>query len=413
MEIQYLELFNSLLYLTVLYTYWKKYRTIDCYLILMLAYAFTSIMCFFARSYGVIGVEISGTRNRETTLIPYLYLFVCILICFSPLKSLSIDNSSFRIYNTYPVKILTWLYIISGTGSIAYSYSNVLDIVQGGEYALVRQVLYADDGTAMTYSSQVERILKNIQNVLNPFGIIMCFYYLTNKKSKVIIFLLFTAWIGREFVDSALTASRGMIVNMLLKLLLVFVFFKQAIDKRIRRMFVILCAILAIPLTMYIVAVTTSRFDDGAASSVFYYLGHSMSTFNANVMGTMHDYAGGKYMFREIFNLLGLDSTISTKALGMTHGSGFFTYIGTFYIDFGPIGTFLMCLLINRLLWSFVKKKKFLFSDLVIILYLISFFMNGVFVIGGGYAWTWLMILLLYYLLRMIETKKTYIEWQS
>ena len=405
MNVQYLELFNCILYITTLYTYWKKYNRIDCYFVLIFAYTFTSIMCFFARSYGMIGSDISGTLKRDTTLIPYLYLYICILICFSPLKSLSIDNSSFGVKNTFPIKLLTWVYIIAGIGSVIYSYPKVMEIVQGGEYALVRQALYADDGTAMTYSSQAERILKNIQNVLNPFGIIMCFYYLTNKKSMIIIALLFTAWIGREFVDSALTASRGMIANLLLKLLLIFVFFKQAFDEKIRRLFVLSSIVLSIPLFIYMIAVSISRFDDDASSSIFYYLGHSMSTFNANVMGTMHDFAGGKLMFREILDQLGLDSRINSSALGMTHGTGFYTYIGTFYIDFGPVGTLFMCFLINRLLWHFVKKRQFMFSDMVIILYAITFFMNGVFVIGGGYAWTWLMIFLLYFLLRMIETK--------
>lgn len=97
--------------------------------------------------------------------------------------------------------------------------------------------------------------------------------------------------------------------------------------------------------------------DENAGSSVFFYLGHSMPSFNETVMGSMHDYAYGKYSFKMILGMLGINNVIDWAALGFKADGAFYTFVGDYYIDWGPIGTILVVLLVTFFLKRYIDKE--------------------------------------------------------
>ena len=101
--------------------------------------------------------------------------------------------------------------------------------------------------------------------------------------------------------------------------------------------------------------------------------------------------------------MFGGNSVINLKSLGYTGGSGFYTFIGDFYIDFGPIGTFLLALVVSIFLRHFTKKANKKLSDLVLIVFFANYFMTGVFVIGSGSALSWIMCGVVYLIVRNAE----------
>lgn len=391
---------NCLLYIVSLCFYYVKRKSFDTYFVLLAAYAITAILC-------LCNVIKNPALYSDIHLFPFFYLYICLLIFLSPYKGLKLGKQV-QVINSFPIKVLTWIYILSGFIAIYYTLPDATDLIRSGEWGMLRRRLYSDQDIIL-YHSLTEKLAKNIHSYLEPFGIVMCFYYLTlEKKNTFIIICAFTSYLGYAFLSSTLVASRGMVVNFMLQLALLFVLFKDSIANRVKRKLGFASLLLCIPLIMYLFAVSISRFGEtDAASSTLGYLGHSMLNFNQGVMSTMHDYANGKYFFEYFINLLGGDSTIDLKALGYTGGTGFYTFIGDFYIDWGPIGTVFFAILVSAFLRSFTRKRRFKLSDLVIIVFFASYFMNGVFVIGRGSALSWVMCGVVYIILRFLEITKT------
>lgn len=389
--------FNSLLYLGTLYYYYVKYKTVDAYFMLMSAFAFTAVMCM-CNEYS------APHAYPNTTLLPYLYMFICLLLFLSPYRGIKIGKQLNVVYNK-PVKVLTWIYILSGFIAIWYTLPDAVELIRSGEWGMLRHMLYADEDSIELYHSLPEKLTKNVHSYLEPFGIVMCFYLLSQKQKKpFIIICAFVSYLGYAFLSATLIASRGMVINFMLKLTLTFLIFKDVISPKVKRIVIICVVLLSIPLTAYIIAVSVSRFgEEGASSSAFDYLGHSMLNFNQGVMGTMHDYAFGKYFLSFVIDLIGGNSSIDLKALGYTGGTGFYTFIGDFYIDFGPIGTLLFALAVSIFLRHFTSKTRKNLSDLVFVVFFANYFMNGVFVIGKGSALSWIMCCVVYLIVRYAE----------
>lgn len=391
---------NCLLYIVSLCFYYVKRKSIDTYFVLLAAYTITAVLC-------LCNVIKDPSSYSDIYFYPFIYLFFCLLVFISPYKGLKLGQQV-QVINSLPIRILTWVYILSGFIAIYYTLPNTIELIRSGEWGMLRTRLYSDQDIVL-YHSFTEKIAKNVHSYLEPFGIVMCFYYLTlEKKQRFLIICAFISYIGYAFLSATLVASRGMVVNFMLQLALVFVLFRDIIAVRIKRKLGFVSLLLCVPLVMYLLTVSISRFGEAdATSSTLSYLGHSMLNFNQGVMSTMHDYANGKYFFEFFINLLGGDSSIDLKALGYTGGTGFYTFIGDFYIDWGPIGTVFFAVLVSAFLRRFTRKRRIMLSDLVIIVFFASYFMNGVFVIGRGSALSWVMCGVVYIIVRIVEKTQT------
>lgn len=389
------EIINVALYLMALWLYWRKYASFDTYFVLMSAFAFTAIMsaCFQASG---------DSPYNKTTIFPYIYFFVCICICFKPYAGFHLDKK-LNINETILIKLLMWVYIIIGALAFYYTLPNAMVLLQSGEWGDLRDQLYQGDNIEL-YSSQTERLVKNIFSYLSPFGIVMAFYQLTKTNRKwYIVFLLFGTWLGNTFLGATLVASRGIVAILLLRIGLILILFKESIPHKVKKRFLYMLFFLSIPAALYMISVSVSRFgEDEAGDSIFYYLGHAMQNFNENCMMAMYDFAWGQYALSYFAGIFGWHP-LNRESLGYSGGTGFYSFLGSFYIDFGPIGTFVFCLILCWLISNYTKTDKKTFSDLIVIVYFASFFMNGVFVIGSGYALQWIMVWIVYRIVKFSE----------
>lgn len=387
------ELINASLYVIAIIVYWRKARIIDAYFILMFAFAFTAVISMF--------YEASGMSSYHTTLFPYFYAFFCIWLCFKPFQSFNI-SSTLYIRETWLIKLLMWIYIVAGVLDIIYTLPNAMAIMAAGDYGSLRTAVYTENNIVL-YTSQFERLCKNIHTYLSPFGVVITFYQLIKAdKNWFMIILMFGIWVLSSFLSATLTASRGMVVALVLQLLLIYFIFRPIIPAKVQKVFYFIFTSCCIPVFLYLIAVTVSRFGEyGANDSVFMYLGHAMQNLNENCIGSMQHFAWGKYAL-SYFSGINF-STNEMAQLGYTGGTGFYTFLGAFYIDYGPIGTIFFCLLLNRVLGHFTQKQNLVFSDLVVLVFFASFFMNGVFVVGLGYAITWIMLVVIYLIVYFTE----------
>jgi len=367
-------------------------------MLLLSAYTGTAVMC--AAYYSTVPEE-----YQEIALYPFVYLLVILLIFLRPFKGLEFDTSSMAVTETWHVKALTWTVIISGLIALFFTIPDAVDLIRSGEWGRLRNMLYEDEDSVELYHNQFERIAKNINGYMHPFTVVMVFYHLSKEKiNKIVTLLLLVVWLGNGFFGAMLVASRGLVITMLLELALALVLFKNTINKKTKQVLIAIGIVMLIPVAIYMIAVSVSRFgEDDAGGSVFTYLGHSMLNFNANMMVPMHDFADGKYFFQFLLNILGVDSTINLQDLGYTGGTGFYTFIGSFYIDFGPVGTFFLAVLMMAILNRFANKEQKNVSDIMVLIFFLTYYLKGVFVIGPGSSLAWLMLFVLYTIVRYAE----------
>ena len=393
-------LFNVILYVLAFMINIYKSRSFNIYTLILLIYCITSILCadYYFNNLG----------KYELAVFPFIYLFFTLLVFIYPFNNLKFDVRKIKFRNTNPLKILTLIYIVSGVIAVVYGLPKTLSIMSSGEYGELRNQLYSDADSIELYSSTLERLAKNINSYLGTFGIILSFYQLTKPKfSKVFTILLFLSWILPSFLASTLVASRGLVVFLLMKIAVAYIFFKDGIPQNRKKWFWILGTILCVYLFLYLTIVSESRFGADARDSFKFYLGHSMLSFNDNVVTDINKYAGGKYFFRWFIDAFGGNSAINTFDLGLYHvGTSFYTFIGSFYIDFGPIGTLIIAFIISLILKNIAVRNPLQISDISILMYFANYYAQGVFVSAPGSALSWLMAFVVYFILKYAENQK-------
>ena len=178
--------------------------------------------------------------------------------------------------------------------------------------------------------------------------------------------------------------------------------FEPSLPSKVGRWLKTIAIMIAPILILYFVQVSVSRFDVGTTeyessnSSYIAYLGQSMLLFNYGVMDNISGFSEGGYMF---------DNEVKLGQIRGTHfGSGFITFIGCIYLDFGFWGTLLFALLTFFLLKALFNKRKLGIPELFILLTYVMFVFNGVFVSGRGYGHQWVEAFVIYILLKKTET---------
>lgn len=377
--------------------YTKRNRKLDVYTLILGVYTLVSLCCvLFAYS--------DPHHYDNLHIINFIYLYIVVMIFIQPFKFKDFSCDNIHIENTFFIKLLITIYFISGIVSVVYTLPRAMSLAAMGDWSAVRADVYNDMNGIELYTNQFERLCKNLYTYLAPFGVVWVFYQFTKPKFNAILtFSMLIIWAISEYCSATLIASRGMILTFGIKLLTLYIFFRNGIPVN-RKKYIYIGAGIALAFFLsYTLSVTDSRFGDDANDSLFMYFGHSMLAFNDGIMGSMHDYAWGRYFFKWLYDMLGLDSSINFTQLGSTHGSAFMTFVGCFYVDFGPIGTLLLGILFSRWLSTYTNKQTYSLSTFIVIVYFATWFIDGVFVFGRSQSLTWLMLLVLSFILKRTE----------
>jgi len=388
---------NALLYIIALIIYIFKRRKVDGGLILLATYALVAILG--------LALYTSDSSEWHLRLWPFIYLFVICMLFFRQFFFDS-DNLYARLKNPN-MKVLSAfaiIYILCSLVSIYYDSQNAVQNIINGAF----KDAYADNsaGDTVFYTNQFERLAKIFAQYLQPVAVLTVFYYLTLQNIKPLkIVLLALAVIIPTFVSSVIIGNRSMIVQFLILIIICYIIFHRGISKKRKRIIMIPSVLFVILVFALLTSVTISRFgDEKGTSSVFNYLGHSMLTFNYGITDTIKEYANGKYFFSWFIQVFGGNPKIDYIKLGTHCDGAFFTFVGPLYMDFGPIGTFIIAITIPAFISLFFKHKKQ--TDMANI-YMYAFSLNhltyGVLVVGYGSSLIWLMAFVIYGLLKIFK----------
>jgi oligosaccharide repeat unit polymerase len=391
---------NALLYVIAIVLYSFKRRKIDAGFVLLAAYAFIAIL-------GVALYE-SAPSEWKLQLWPFLYLFV---ICMMFFRQFNFDSDTLyeklKKPNLKALYVFCIIYIVCSLISIYYGLENAMQNIISGNF----RDAYIDNsiGGIAFYSNQFDRIAKILAQYFQPVAMLALFYYLTLKNIKSFrVILLAVAIIFPTFISSIIIGSRSVMIKFIVTIVICYFIFHKGISKK-RKLIIMIPSISFILLVfIFMTAVTNSRFGEAeGALSVFYYLGHSMLTFNYGVTDTIHSYSNGKIFFSWFIDALGGNSKIDFLKLGTHCDGAFTTFAGPLYMDFGPIGTFVIAAIAPVFISFFFRHKKQIdMANIYMFVFSLNYIIYGVLVSGYDTGLIWGMAIIIYGILKLTLVPK-------
>lgn len=321
----------------------------------------------------------------------FIYLFVIYVIAVLPLLKYRFKaDTPLYLAKMTLVKYLVALYCCSATIVLMSVVPKSILAFELGDWLAIRNEMYYGDNES--YSSFLERVAINLSGYLRFFTIFYFFYLLSrlnNIKRKPVVYIIGIMSFMPTFLTAVALAARGTLFQLVYEFIICFFIFRKQIDAKIIRVLkIIIISILSV-VVLFTAMITLSRFDSDSSSSVFFYLGHSMLTFNYGVYDSLVDCANGKWLLGDYSALFtGDKSELVLDKLGVHCGSAFITVFGSLYIDFGFVGTVIFILFFNILISKSLgsTNNRNDFGRTFFYAYLTSFFLGGIFVYPVTYG---------------------------
>lgn len=399
----WITIFNATLYFLTLILYWGRRKKINCGFILLSLYTFVSFM-------GILEV-ISNPTRWDLRVWPFLYLYVSFMLFFRPVLFDSDKLQERLVVNNFKtIKFLSIIIILFSFLSIYFYYPVAAENFRKGNWLEIRTNHYL--GEIEIFSNALVRIIANLSTHLRLAGTVLFFYFLTKPNaSKIIKLLLGVSIIIPPILIAATTASRDVFFELFMSLIVCYFIFKNGIPAKIKRL-IITSALIFFSIAIIIsAAITLSRFgEEKQGGSLLFYFSHSFLTFNYGLTDSINNYLYGDLFFGRIYDLITGHSgkpiplDIST---GTHMSTSFFTFVGAWYIDFGPIGTLIAAITIPYFFSAAFKGKQYVtIANVFAYLFYMSYLIRGVFVPARGIAFNWAIALFIFFLLKLTIKNK-------
>ena len=385
------------IYLIVLLYLWRKSKSLNTVVLLWGEYFVTAIFCFLT--------VYSSSNHYNLSIINQFYLILIVYIFISPF----INEKTFLFYNKRLHVIYRYIanfYILISIFSCVVYLPTAYDYIMNPRW----QDIYNQ-----AHEIQNTNVLTKISNLFFHFrflGLVLLFYFISFKKvsQKYIIILSISVILPLALV--AITkGSRGGMVSLIISLVMAYALFNNSLSLEIKKNLRKIMLFIIPFLILYLSAITMARFNDSvffdnASASTFFYLGHSFLKFDDGIMDSISRYSWGGYFWGTdelhsfIRNELSLDSFYGTH-----FGTSFYTFIGGLYLDFGPLITFLIAIIVSKFIKSILSKRFLSVADYFIVITYAMFILNGVFVVGIGYGIQLIESIIIYKTLNFFEKK--------
>lgn len=342
----------------------------------------TSYLIYAILSLFLFNNEYYGIDYKPLNLLPFVYLFIMLLIATIP--ALSYDKHQFVSIQRPNIKIIyaiSVVYILATISQLNYVATNMIDgITKILISSSAARDLYADyhntAATSGSVSSSGFSLLVLYYNFFRDICILMTFYILTLKKyNKYILYGL----VGCLIVNILIPLSQGLrteatftILTMVLAYILFLDFYPQNRKRKLNKFFKIGICVLTLPILLVTVG-RNLRNPQGAIGGIADYLGQCNLKFN-NYCFDMDGIRYGDRTMNQFKQFLGFpnmpESVMEVRDLyKLRLDDGYFsTFIGDFVIDFGLFWTAIIIIVFNFLVLKIVstKSRKVLFHNLLL-----------------------------------------------
>lgn len=308
----------------------------------------------------LVMVLMTTEHSIKINVLALIYLFLCILITYSPLKK--INGVEFAVIppNSRPLNFILILIVFFSVVRFPNIISNFSDILKG--FILDSSVFYDQYNTAMETYTQVQSqtsynyliIISGLFDRYIPFFLI---YYLTLSYRKTWIVLGLIIGLVIAPMHGLIEAQRGILVDILLSCILAYAMFKNSLDSHVKRNVQIIGLTFLIGVFVALSLITFSRFNqdfmdsNNIQRSVVSYTGQAIANFGEFGFDTGGIRYGDRTipLLKKMFFMDGAYDYAHRMAkytnLKLNEGM-FSTFIGDFVVDFGPVITFVIVILI-------------------------------------------------------------------
>lgn len=371
----------TLLNLFSIYFYYKdssNKQTIGSFIILL--YAFSVFLTIFNNNETII-FTIEATLYFNLLLL----LFIIPVMKFKGYKITSLTARQLQFYN-----VTSYIFIISGLSSIIYFLPTIIELFSSDVSLLVLRTNVV--GGESYIDSTILSHFFNLASQFYPITLIFYFYSLAFlKKSKLFNVLLLLS--STSYIFNVLTVvGRDGFILWLMSYLFGYLLFKTNMnDKTRRKQKKLFYSALGIAI-LFLIPITVARFfylgKEVGINSLINYSGSQFSNFNNffNRIPNPEKYGSINNIF-PIFNFdFNKNDDIfleNWKDRVWAYGidiNVFSTFIGSFYVNIGKIGTFLLGI-VFFLLGSFISRDstQVSLSKIILITLFAQIILHGLF----------------------------------
>lgn len=359
---------NATLWVLAFLFWFRRKGIYNVGVFILLIYAMIS--CFSCHLF--LNPETSSFYERYIFIIPFLYLFIIILFLLKPL--LKIDYSKISEIRLPSQKVINPICIYIIISSLYQLTTGWQDIKYGFSLMLLDSSNAVDLYLDTTEANMARQSLSGSFNIIGimvttatNFSMLFFYLYLLYpiKNKMMIVGLIFS--VMSLPVMSIASGSREKIVTSLLMFVLMYLFLKPFFDKQIRKTISIVSLSLFSFLLMFFVIVSFARARgdiEGVLTGFESYFGMSFLKFDQNCFYLNGTREGN--LVSPLLNVILGGQTYSQEALRAKYANldidngVFYTFIGDFTLDYGPIFAFLILVffaiycrrLTNNRIWS-------------------------------------------------------------
>lgn len=366
--------------------YQKKKKTFDAGSIILLSYiifALFSLLLYNNPYY--------GDKYQEMQFFPFMYLFLMLLLVLSPLLRYdSLSTKNIHKPNAWIINTTCVFFVVMSIITLPFILSNFksgfLNLLQ--DFNLGVDLYREHELASYNAGKGISNISAIFINVLYEIVFLFFFYLLSlPRKNKVLIFFLGISIII-NFAKAMSSGQRGEIVGKIFSLLLAYFAVRTYIPNRTNRKIRLLIFSLLLLAMIPISILTISRFatrKGGETASIVTYLGQQNLNFNNYGL----DNGGIRYgdrtfpIFKRLLGFENVPYNYQERRLKYPNlhidDYFFYTYVGDFTIDFGPILGTLVLIIISILFHriTHIRGDTILFHQLLILYLIMNLSLRG------------------------------------
>lgn len=381
---------NALLYfLTFAYVY-KRERKMTVYSLMILVFFLFAFMGAWTFSSGIYEDTFGLKNESKLSIVPYIYCFLCMILSLQPLRNFRFEGLNIKMPSQQNIDK-----IVYGSFAIYLVFFGMyMSLISGRSSLMSYDDIYADAAAGETVSfgsSTIDFIYGKIITLTRIVPLIVYFFLFNNlanqrkvKKSIILIASMFVL----EVAPKILNANRGGVFFTTALLFAYFIFFYNRIDKKTKKIIIIIALSGMLVLLSYIWAISLSRGGDDSKSAmdsvVLRYLGEAYPNLGFNIWGHNINHPYGARYFPSLFGDASTNLDTGRSAIHAFWEAkvgipmlNFKTLFGDLYIEFGLLGAFVFTYLIVRLFkWYFKNNSANVFDVCLYFFYVNTCFMS-------------------------------------
>lgn len=339
--------------------YVKKYSSVPLYIV-----GIWCVSSFFAILFQLA----FDVKYEKLSILPYVFLFICFCISLFPIVKCqkrmenAIPSVTFGLFDKI-IWVFILLSLIPFYENLRYVISSYGAIDTSGLADMYNDKMYGD-GIKVTWLSSLGMIGNSLDGVFIQLLVFIPFYFLTRKKiNKYLLLFSFLPVLNHVLFQLA-SSGRGFATQFFLDaVFLILLFRKQIPSTRFKKLKLV--SLVVIPCFFLLLSILTlargNSSNKGVETSITvgYYVAKSHLDFNESLWN-IRKHTEGDNSFGFVKDLIGLDVPKDKNAYWNYSKTGiipslFYTYIGDWYMDFGPFFTIVLLLI-----WSFVFSIIFI-----------------------------------------------------